>query len=160
MKCIIHTLAGGMIVGLLAAGGCGSGVEPRVIADRVFPADRLAVTFTSFPGQSKGGIVVRRVSAGFGSDDFKLCRVHNVTIEALPGQRIELLPAKDATRIVALSRVLYAQSEYEIATEFQRREVTLPAEGGRVTRWVTVGESVRDVGRLRMSAPEPARGAG
>ncbi len=160
MKRIAYTLAGGMVVGLLAAGGCRSSIEPRVIADRVFPADRLAVTFTSFPGQPKGGLVVRRVSAAFASDDFKLCRVRNVTIENLPAQRIELLPAQDADRVIALSRVLYAKNEYEIATEFRRREVTLPAEGGRVVRWVTVGESVRHLGRLRAPAPEPARGAG
>lgn len=155
-----HTYIIGLLLGLVVLAGCESKVEPRVIADRVFPADRLAVTFTSYPGQPRAGLVVTKVTAGLGSDAFRHCSTTPTTVEGAPAVRVELLPAEGADRIVSLCRVTYNSSEYEVATEFRRREVTLPAEGGRVTRWVTVDESVRDLGTPRAAAPRAARGYG
>jgi hypothetical protein len=138
----------GLVAALVAMVGCSpGGIEPRVIADRVDDDNSLAIILTSFPGQPTGGLVVTDVSPALFSDPFTVGETANICVESLPAVRVNLTPAADADRIVARLSVIYNGGRYVVTVPFDRREVTVPAEGGRVERWVAGSESIRYAGR-------------
>jgi hypothetical protein len=155
-----HIIATVLLPGLFLLTGCGSGVEPRVIADRVIAEDRIVIVLTTYPGQPVGDLLIADVEPGLLSDRFRVGETQTIGVENLPAVRVELLPTSGADRITAVLRVHYAGRDYRITVPFRRREVTVPSDGGRVRRWVAGSETVRDLGKPKRTPRPVARSGG
>ncbi len=123
--------------------GCSATTEPRVIADRVFPADRLQAVVTSFPGDP-GLLTITSCTVV----EDPTCRVEitPVEIEGRPGWQLQCDAPADGNEVTLRLIVQQDGRKFSVTIPFRRRATFVAGQGRDVPHWTTRRESITDLG--------------
>jgi hypothetical protein len=123
--------------------GCSTTPEPRVIADRVFPGDRLEAVVTTFPGDP-GELTI--TSCNVVETSAVPVEITQIEIEGRPGWRLRCGAPTDRDELTLKLIVQQAGRRFSVTIPFRRRVIFVAGKGRDVKHWTTRRERITDLG--------------
>ena len=123
--------------------GCASHPQPRVIADRIFPKNKLQAIITTYPGDPQNDLMVVSAKAKGIRESLEM---KYAPVEGQRTWRLHCIAPEHTRRWTLRVIVSYVGRQYRVDLPFRYRKVFVAHQGRSVYRWTAGRERIHDLG--------------